>query len=181
MRKLSLVVLLLAILFISFNLLFPTPALAVCPVCTVIVIAGLGISRALGIDDIVTSIWIGGLILSMSFWLIDWVQKKKWLGKIKNKKTVSLINFSMIILMYLLVLIPLKLDHSIGIIRNKLWGIDKVILGTGIGSIAFLIGMWIDKKIRKVKGEQLFIFQKVVFPVLGLIISSLVFYFLTRK
>jgi len=86
----------------------------------------------------------------------------------------------MIILMYLLVLIPLKLDHSIGILRNRLWGIDKVILGTAIGSIAFLTGMWVDRKIKKVKGKQLFIYQKVVFPVLGLIISSLVFYFVTK-
>ena len=167
-------------LVLLFILMFPTPALAVCPVCTVAVIAGLGISRALGIDDIVSSIWIGGLILSASFWLIDWAKKGQWLSKIKDKKIEFLINFSVIILMYLLVLIPLKLDHSIGILRNRLWGIDKIVLGALIGSIAFLAGMWADKKVRRTKGKQLFIYQKIVFPVLALVISSFVFYLITR-
>jgi ribulose 1,5-bisphosphate carboxylase large subunit-like protein len=83
--------------------------------------------------------------------------------------------------MYLLVLIPLKLDHAIGIVRNRLWGIDKIILGTAVGSVAFLAGMWVDKKIRKVKGKQLFAYQKVVFPVTALVISSLIFYFVTKR
>ena len=180
MKKFFVFILSFLVLSTITYLLFPPPVAAVCPVCTVVVIAGLAISRALGIDDTVTSIWIGGLILSMSFWLIDWVDKKKWLSKIKDKKTTSSINVSVIILMYLLVLVPLKLDHSIGITLNRLWGIDKVILGTGIGSIAFLVGMWIDKKERQIKGKQLFSFQRVVFPVLGLIITSIIFYFITR-
>jgi hypothetical protein len=82
--------------------------------------------------------------------------------------------------MYLLVLIPLKLNHAIGILLNRLWGIDKIVLGVIIGSLAFLTGMWADKKIRKIKGKQLFIYQKVVFPVLSLVITSLIFYFITR-
>ncbi len=145
-----------------------------CPVCTVTVIAGLGISRLLGIDDMVTSIWIGGFILSFSFVTINWIAKK-W-----PKLSIEKYKLPIIILMYLLVLIPLKLNGSIGISRNILWGIDKIILGISIGSAAFLTGAWADKKVRKVKGKQLFNFQKVVFPVLALIISSLIFYFVTK-
>ena len=83
--------------------------------------------------------------------------------------------------MYLFVLIPMKLDHMIGIALNKLWGIDKIILGVFAGSIVFLIGIWADKKARKMHGgKQFFIFQKVVFPVLALLITSLIFFFITR-
>ena len=82
--------------------------------------------------------------------------------------------------MYLLVLVPLKLNGSIGIARNTLWGIDKILLGTGVGSIIFLIGIWADKKVRKVKGKQLFIYQKVAFPVFALIITNLIFFFITH-
>ena len=179
MKKILVLISVLFTLFILNFSLINTPTQAVCPVCTVAVIAGLGVSRALGIDDIVTSIWIGGLILSSSFWLIDWIKKRGWLKKVKDDKSLTLINFSIIVLMYLLVLIPLKLDHAIGIALNKFWGVDKIILGVVIGSAAFLAGMWTDKKIRQVKGKQLFIYQKVVFPVLALVISSLVFYFVT--
>jgi len=83
--------------------------------------------------------------------------------------------------MYLLVLIPLKINNSIGIVGNRLWGIDKVVLGTAVGSIFFLIGIWADKKVRKVSDKQLFPYQKVVFPVLSLIITSVAFFFLTKN
>jgi|SRR3989344_4550523 len=145
-----------------------------CPVCTVTVIAGLGLSRLLGIDDLITSIWIGGFILSFSFVTINWINKK-W-----PKLSISDYKFIIIVLMYLLVLIPLKLNGAIGIARNTLWGIDKILFGTAVGSIAFLIGIWTDKKIRKVRGKQVFIYQKVAFPILGLILTSAVFYLITN-
>lgn len=145
-----------------------------CPVCTVTVIAGLGISRLLGIDDLITSIWIGGFILSFSFITINWIDKK-W-----PKLSINKYQFPIIVLMYLLVLVPLKLNGSIGIAQNAFWGIDKILLGTVVGSVFFLIGIFADKKERVVRKKVLFPFQKVVFPVLGLIISSIVFYFLLK-
>lgn len=145
-----------------------------CPVCTVTVIAGLGISRLLGIDDLISSLWIGGFILSFSFVTINWIAKR-W-PKIDTKYY----KLPLVASIYLLVLIPLKLNHSIGIARNTLWGVDKILLGTFVGSLVFLAGIWADKKERQIKGRQLLKFQRVVFPVLGLIISSLVFYFITK-
>jgi hypothetical protein len=145
-----------------------------CPVCTVTVIAGLGLSRLLGIDDLITSLWIGALILSFSFITINWIDKK-W-----PKLTINNYQLLIIAIMYLLVLIPLKLNHSIGILQNTLWGIDKILLGTGIGSIAFLLGIGADKYQRVGHKKIFFPFQKVVFPVLVLLITSLVFYFIIR-
>lgn len=145
-----------------------------CPVCTVTVIAGLGISRLLGIDDLLTSIWIGGFILSFSFVTIEWIEKK-WPKLLIKRWTLPII-----ILVYLLTLVPLKWGGSIGIARNTLWGIDKILLGTAIGSIFFLTGIWLDKKERKIKGKQLFPFQKVAFPVFCLILASIVFFFLIK-
>lgn len=145
-----------------------------CPVCTVTVVAGLSLSRLLGIDDAVVSLWIGAFILSLSFITIDWIEKK-W-PKIKIKR----FTLPVIVLMYLLVLIPLKMNNSIGLPLNKLWGIDKIILGTGIGSLVFLAGAWADKKVRKVRGKQFFKYQKVVFPIFGLILASVVCYLITK-
>ena len=145
-----------------------------CPVCTVTVIAGLEISRLLGIDDLVTSIWIGAFILSFSFVTLEWINKR-WPKIEINKYT-----YPFIVLMYLLVLVPLKWTGSIGIARNTFWGIDKIILGTVIGSIVFLIGVWADKIQRKKFEKIFFPFQKVIFPVVGLIIVSVVFFFATK-
>ncbi len=172
-KKKALVIILgFSLLFIT-NFLIPTSTVyAVCPICTVAVGAGLGLSRYLGIDDTISGIWVGGLILSSSFWLIDWIEKKR--KKILNTNYQLLTTISM----YALVLIPLWYGKIIGDPFNTiLVGIDKLIFGTTLGSLTFLLGMWVDKKVRKIKGKQLFIYQKVVFPIASLVIASLLIYY----
>ena len=156
------------LLLVSYFLFFPPLAYAVCPVCTVAVGAGLGISRALGIDDAVTSVWIGGFILSSSYWFYDWLTKKK---PVLNTKNYLLLT---ILLMYVIVLVPLWYGKYIGRFGNELFGIDKIIVGVGMGSLVFLLAKWADKKVRRVKGKQSFNYQRVVFPVSGLVIMSLI-------
>lgn len=158
-------------LLIVYFLLLPSQAGAVCPICTVAVAGGLGLSRYLGIDDAVSSLWIGGLILSSSFWLIDWISKK-------SKKTLSTIYQILItISMYAIVLVPLGSFDIIGLPFNTILGIDKILFGTTLGSLMFLAGVWADKKIRAVKGKQLFQYQKVVFPLISLVVTSLLIYY----
>ena len=79
--------------------------------------------------------------------------------------------------MYALGLLPLWYGGIVGHPFNVILGIDKILFGTALGSIFFLVGMWADKKVRQIKGKQLFPFQKVVFPVLALAIISLIINF----
>lgn len=160
------------LLIISFYFFFPTPTYAICPVCTVAVGAGLGISRALGIDDAVTSIWIGGLILSMSYWLTDWLTRKKF--NFIKKINPEYLDLIVIALMFILVLLPLWYGKYIGRTTNTILGIDKILFGTALGSLVFLAGKALDKRVREVKGKQLFVYQKVVFPVISLLLTSLI-------
>jgi len=149
-----------------------TQARAVCPICTVAVGAGLGISRWLGIDDSVTGIWIGGLILSSGLWLADWIGKKGW--KVPYKEVLS------VGLLFLFVIPPLYWMKIIGLDGNTLWGIDKLLLGTVIGSIAFLFGVWFDKWLRTTNQNRVYIYyQKVIIPVFLLSLVSFVFYLVT--
>ena len=158
-------------LFVLF--VFPTPAYAVCPVCTVAVAAGLGISRWIGIDDSVTGIWIGGLILSSGLWMADWIKKKGW--KVPYPEVLS------ILLMFLFVIPPLYWSHMIGLAGNSLWGMDKVSLGTIVGSFVFLLGVGIDKYLRTTNNGKVYVYyQKVIVPVFLLSLFSFVFYSITR-
>src|SRR3972149_7801823 len=177
-RKLILTIfLVLSLCTINFSL-FTREAHAVCPVCTIAVGAGLGISRWLGIDDAVSGVWVGGIILSSSFWLIDWLEKKKF-------KSLSLYyrfqykKWLVVTAMYAIVIIPLFTSDIIGHPFNTIFGIDKLVFGTAVGSAAFLVGMYTDKKIREIKGKQLFNFQKVAFPLGALIIASLILFVIT--
>jgi hypothetical protein len=155
--------------FILFAFIAMKPALAVCPVCVVAVGFGLGISRWLGIDDTITGVWIGGLIIATGLWLSSWIEKKSW--KIPYPKTLSIIS------MYVLTIIPLWIGKTIGHPKNILWGIDKILLGVIAGSAAFFLSLWLDKKLRKMNNEQVYIYyQKVILPVLLLTIASFTFY-----
>lgn len=145
-----------------------------CPVCTVTVGAALGISRLLGVDDTVTGVWIGGLILSLSFVTINWLMARF------PKLDRIITSIVVIILMYTLTLIPLYYTKFIGLPHNTFWGIDKIVFSVGIGSVVFLKGVYLDKLLRKKYEKQFIQFQKVILPVAMLTIASVIFFFLTK-
>jgi len=169
------------VLFIAYYSLFPAPVSAVCPVCTVAVAGGLGLSRYLGVDDTISGIWIGGLILSSSLWLIDLLSNKDYFKYLKKPRVILFAKYLIIVLMYLLIFVPLAWKDIIGHPFNTFWGVDKLIVGTIVGTLVFLTGMWTDKKVRRIKGRQLINYQKVVFPIALLTISSIMFWIMTRR
>lgn len=165
--KIATILALIAITFFSST----TSAHAICPICTVAVGAGLGLSRYLAIDDLITSIWIGGLIVSTILWMIDWLAKK-------NKKSV-LTQIITVVVTYLLVLVPLYWSGIIGHLFNTLWGIDKILLGIILGSVGFFVGAQLHFYLKNKNSDKTYIpFQKVIFPVGILWLLTLIFYFI---
>ena len=64
---------------------------------------------------------------------------------------------------------------------NTLWGIDKFLLGTIVGTIAFYLGArWYVKIKRDNGGHAKFAFQKVVVPLFFLLIATLIFWLITK-
>ncbi len=157
-------------LLTSSVFIFPQQALAVCPLCTVAVGAGLGVSRWLGIDDLIAGLWVGALAVSSSLWLATWV---------KNKQLAfPKLDWIAGILLYLLFIPTLSLMHITGIVGNTFLGIDKIILGTLIGSVIFVLSVWTDKYLRSINEDQVFIYyQKVILPMLFLALASFLFHF----
>lgn len=160
------------IIFLSVATISTVRSLAVCPVCIVAVGAGLGISRYIGIDDTVTGVWIGGLIVASSLWFATLIEKKRW--KIPYPEVVSVLFF------LLLTIIPMYIGKIIGHPGNKLWGIDKILLGTITGSITFILSVYLDKALRRSNNGEVYIYyQKVILPMLLLAIASFTFWSLT--
>lgn len=157
------------------GLAFALKAQAVCPVCVVAVGAGLGLSEYLGIDDTIAGVWIGGMLIALTIWTIDWLNRKGWLSSNKDVRDILVA-----VLYYGLTIWPMWGQGFIGNPANRLWGVDKLIIGIGAGSVAFLaMTLWYNR-IKKRRGHAHFPFQKVVMPVGALAILSLVFYFLTK-
>lgn len=165
-------------LFLAFNLFFVEKAFAVCPVCTIAVGAGVGLSRWLGIDDTISGLWIGGLIVSMIIWTMGFFDKKKINFKGRN--------IIIIAIYYLTVIIPLYFTGIIGHPANSLlcicgFDLDKLLLGIIAGSLGFWLGASSYSYLKKRnKGHAYFAFQKVIMPILPLIILSMLFYYLTK-
>ncbi|HPO75265.1 MAG TPA: hypothetical protein PLL80_01490 [Candidatus Pacearchaeota archaeon] len=153
MRKLS--IFLLSILLTCFFL--AGKALAICPLCTIAVGAGVGFSRWLGIDDTITGLWIGGLIVSLITWTDDWLEKKKVHFKGRT--------FLIVIAYYALVVVPLYYSGIIGNPLNTLCfcHLDKLLFGddtiTGLWIGGLLVSLiiwtetWFSKKNISFKGR----------------------------
>jgi hypothetical protein len=158
-----------------------TQAQAVCPVCTIAVTAGVGLSRWLGVDDTITGLWIGGVIVSLIVWSVNWTDDHHI--RFKGKTLITAVFY------YLLVFAPLYLagligqrDPLLGFRVNTLFGVDKLVMGIGVGSLAFSAGAWAYERLKeRNKGHAYFPFQKVIMPLVPLILLTPVFYLLTKR
>jgi len=164
----------IVLLSIFLNLIYIKQVSAVCPVCTVAVGAGVGLSRWLGIDDLITGLWAGGLVVSLIMWILNFFKKRNI--NFKGKEIIT------ILLFYLITILPLYSTNIIGHPLNVfIFGIDKLLFSIIIGSIGFYIGVNFHEYLKdENKDHVYFPFQKVVMPIVPLIILSIFFYFLTK-
>jgi len=160
-------------LFSSLILLVPTITSAMCPVCTVAVVGGIGLSRWLGVDDSITGIWIGAALMSMSLWTINWLDSKKI--KFYGRKIL------IFLVIYVSVIWPLYGLNIMGHPINVLWGIDKLLLGMTLGSLIFIIFALLYLFLKKKNnGHAHFAFEKIVLVLVPLLITSGIFYLITK-
>ncbi|MCX6718039.1 MAG: hypothetical protein NTY81_00345 [Candidatus Staskawiczbacteria bacterium] len=155
----------------AIGLFFATLVSAqVCPVCVVAIGAGLGLSRWLGIDDVVSSIWIGAFLFAITSWTLSYMKKKNW----------SFTDDGIVITLLYLVLtfVPLYYAGIVGHPLNKIFGIDKIIFGSIVGAIVLFLGNLLHSYLKKKNnGKSFFNYQRVVVPVLALILTSIIFYY----
>jgi hypothetical protein len=150
-------------------------ALAVCPVCTVAVGAGIGFSRWLGVDDSITGLWLGGFLLSASLWTIDWLNRKNI--RFFLEKTLVILAY------YVFAIVPL---YYAKIIANPAAFIcscasDKLMLGIIEGTAVFFFSAKSYEFLKeRNNGQAHFSYEKVVLPVVFLLIFTIFFYFLTK-
>lgn len=158
----------LSVLLYTFINTYST-VLAVCPVCTVAIGAGLGLSRWFGIDDIISGLWVGGLIMSSAYWTVSFLESKK-----RNFRYSTI---TMIFLYFAIIYIPLFISGIIGHKFNSIFGIDKLLFGSLFGSLLFQLSQEIEKILRrKNNGKVYFPYQKVIIPIGILIVASLIFF-----
>lgn len=169
----------LKLLVLPFTaLLIPLKTLAVCPVCTLAVIGGVELSRWLGVDDTISGIWIGALVVSLSLWTINWLRKKN-IRFLFRKIIVFIFYYATTILTLYWKKMVFSPNCAKLLIQGKPY--DKLIVGIVFGSIAFTIGFLLNEWLKKKNsGKVYFPYQRVVVPIVLLIIASIIFHFITK-
>lgn len=145
----------------------------VCPVCVVAVGAGVGMLETLGVDQLISGLWIGALIVSSIAWMINWL----------NKKNIHFLfrKILVIVVFYAIFIGFLWWGGYIGKVGNTLLGIDKLLLGIILGSFIFILAVFSDSYMKKLnEGKALFAYQKVFIPLIYLILCSVAAFFVLK-
>ncbi len=156
-------------MIIGFNLFLVTFCEAFCPLCLVAAGTGVGLSEYLGINDLITGLWLGASLVS----LVAWSIKLPIINQIKGRLLGT------VVIYYGSLWYVLKRQRLIGHELNRLYGIDRLILGIIVGSLSFygfhVLYLYLKKRNN---GRPYFAYQKVIMPVSGLLILSVIGYFL---
>jgi len=151
----------LLMLFVSSSA-FANPA---CAVCTVAMGGFLWISRNLGISDVATGVWIGALILMTYYFVIKFVEAKKWTFRF-YKLFWGLVTLTIVPTMYYFVPYGVK----------TYFGIDSFLISMFIGAFTFWLSQVIYQILKEKNGGHAhFPFEKVVFAILSLLFVSIMF------
>ena len=130
-----------------------------CPICSIGVVAGLGLSRWLKVDDSISGLWIGALLLGLSLWTFNWLMRKR------EKKSIIILIIILIAYCFL-TFIPL---YTTGIINNScktILGLNRLVFGSLLGIILFSAAFLIKK--------GLFPYQRVIIPLSVLTLASFI-------
>lgn len=145
--------------------------MAPCAVCVVAIGGGLGISRALGIDDSMTGVWIGALLLAIALFCTNWL-KNKW----PKFSYAALASFAATYLFT----IPFFFIFDLFTLGGKIFGLSRLLFGMIVGTAFLSIGLYTENALRNLQNDRraFFPFQKVVVPLVFLILATLLMWFL---
>jgi len=149
--------------------MFAVTAYAQCPICIVTVGGGMLLAKKLGVDDLLVSVWISALNVTISFWLATKFKNKF----LKNGHIITAILLAS-------TLIYFQISGQLGHSGNRLFGIDKIVFGQILGTLSMMIANHSYQAIKKKIGHTPFPYAKVVFPFGTVLAVTLIFKLLFR-
>jgi magnesium-transporting ATPase (P-type) len=151
--------------------LYTSIAHAHCPLCTAATGAAVAVTRFYGVDDLAVGVFIGGFVLSTSFWFDKILRKRN-----RGNTYIPLQNIIITILGLVFTILSFIWANLTGPLASSLFGINKLILGTVIGTVVSFSAFEFHKFARK-RFERNFIpFQGIVLTLLSLVLINLGFY-----
>jgi hypothetical protein len=154
-----------------------------CPLCTGAAIGGVALARVFGVDDSISGIFIGALIVSTALWFSK-IAKKKINFPLQDAAFVAASFALTVIPFYAAGLITafdmvksMPAHHAI--LGLGVFGIDKLLTGILFGTFGIWFALWLSNAIKEDRGKSLWPFQGVSFVVIASVAMSLIFWGIT--
>lgn len=159
-----------------FIIIFVPSVMAHCPLCTGATIVGVSLTRAMGWDDSIVGVFVGGMIISTALWT-DKALKKRNIG-VKGNQNLRLI--SLIALMTILTLVTFYYAGLFGKGNSyRIWGMESILFGSISGGVLSLAAFYFSNHLKnKNGGKTLFNYQTLVLSLGALILNAATFAFL---
>ena len=152
-----------------------------CPLCTGAVIAGGIGAKYLGLDVSIVGVFAGAASISMGLWIAR-----------KIKRYFKFQSALIVLLSYLSIVLPsipllsektylmLSLFGSPGSLFNRVYFVDKLLLGSIIGSVFALLAYNLHLYIKAKRGKVLIPYQGVILTLLFVALAGFLTYLLVR-
>ena len=156
---------------ILFSLVLLTPAFAHCPLCAAATGATVMVTRAYGIDDLAVGTFMGGFVLSTSLWFDRIIKKRN-----KGSQYIPMQALILTLFGLLFTLFTYYWANLMGPFLPTLFGLNKLFLGTVVGTVVAFSGFELHKLIRRNMQRSLIPFQGIFLTLLSLVIVNIGFY-----
>lgn len=175
-RSLRTVLIGIAIVLLLAAVLIP-PVSAHCPLCTAGAAVGVGIARALGVDDAIVGIWLGAFVAASALWIDRILIKKGIRYPLQGPILVAISFLSFAIPLYYAGIIT-----DTGIVRSmpdyhsllgmETFGLDRLFSGLVVGTILVTGVFTASDYITAKKGRRLFGYQGMILMAASLVIAT---------
>ena len=163
----------------SFMILLLDNIMAHCPLCTGATVAGAIGAKYYGFDVTLVGLFMGAFATSFGLWF-----NRKAKVYFRFQKTILIIVlFALTIIPAIpfikdLVYFPLFMYGDYGSILNRIYSVNKFLLGSIIGAIITLFAYYLHNKIKISHGRVLFPYQGVILTILLLVLAGIPIYFI---
>jgi hypothetical protein len=136
--------------------------------CPITISTGLWLSKYLGINDLTLGLWLGALILSLSYQFYLFLKKRK--------KIFPLGFLLILFIFWCLSFLPILNQIGWKDKSNYFCGFPRVITGSFLGMIILFLSDYLNNKFLEKyhQGKVYFPYQRVIVPLLFLIFMSFV-------
>jgi hypothetical protein len=139
------------------------------PLCPIGLIGGMALARWIGVSDLVLGLWIGALIVSVTVVTVKWLAKygKDFKGSFPTIFLVTIVITALSVRKQLVWIGP-----------GLVFGLPPVLAGIVSGAaLIFAIDAVNKYVIAKHEGKVYFPYQKLVVPIVGILVASLIVHF----